>query len=119
MRDPIADLMDLGFTEAHATLQSDRLQAAFAQIDRRVIAAMSDTELAVWHASFPIESPQAKLAEHEWQRRLTVMQVGAMRFATLGWTGWNVHRCLARCGRNIHSKCPNQRSAAEGGASEG
>ena len=85
MRDPIADLMDLGFTEAHATLQSDRLQAAFAQIDRRVIAAMSDTELAVWHASFPIESPQAKLAEHEWQRRLTVMQVGAMRFAT--WVG--------------------------------
>ena len=61
MRDPIADLMDLGFTEAHATLQSDRLQAEFAQID------------------------QAKLAEHEWQRRLTVMQVGAMRFAT--WVG--------------------------------
>ena len=46
----------------------------FETVDRRVIARMSDKELAIWQTAFPPESPQWRLAEHEWQSRLMLDQ---------------------------------------------
>lgn len=69
---------------------TDRLRAsarreialqAFEEIDRESLAEMTDKALAEWQSGFDPDTPQAILAEHEWQRRLTAKQVGAMRFA--------------------------------------
>lgn len=53
----------------------------FEQIDRKSISKYSDKELALWQSQYPVGSPQAILAEHEWQRRLTVEQIRGARFA--------------------------------------
>jgi hypothetical protein len=53
----------------------------FLGIDRRAIAKMPDKELALWQSDFPVESPQFILASYEWQRRLIVDQVKAVRWA--------------------------------------
>ncbi len=53
----------------------------FKGIDRKAVAKFTDKELAIWQSEHPSDSPQFILAEHEWQRRLTVEQVRGARFA--------------------------------------
>lgn len=52
----------------------------FASVDAVKIAGLSDLELAAWQCKYPPESPQWLLASFEWQRRLTVKQIRAVRF---------------------------------------
>ena len=74
-------------------IQSDRLEAIkkaqlkkdFDSIDRKLLAKMSDKELAEWQSKYESNTSQTILAEHEWQRRLTSEQVKATRFG--GWMG--------------------------------
>jgi hypothetical protein len=49
--------------------------------DRRSLSKMQDKDLAIWQSKYPAGSPQFILAEHEWQRRLTVEQIRGARFA--------------------------------------
>ena len=42
---------------------------------------MTDGDLAFWQSEFDMGSPQHRMAEQEWQRRLIVSQVRATRFA--------------------------------------
>jgi hypothetical protein len=56
-------------------------KSLFKGIDRSEIANKDDKSLAEWQAEYTPDSPQYILAEHEWQRRLTAQQVGAMKFA--------------------------------------
>jgi hypothetical protein len=62
-------------------IESNILRAEFMDVDRRAIANMKDHDLALWQSKYPESSPQYIIAEHEWQRRLTVEQVNASRFA--------------------------------------
>lgn len=71
--DPTDQIIDLMRSGAH--------RAKFKGVDRRAIAKMSDHELALWQSEYPEGSPQYIISEHEWQRRLTVEQVKASRFA--------------------------------------
>ncbi|MGD0349476.1 MAG: hypothetical protein ABSB84_04080 [Verrucomicrobiota bacterium] len=45
-------------------------QQELRKTDRREIARKSDIELSNWQTSYPPESPQYRLAEYKWQRRL-------------------------------------------------
>jgi hypothetical protein len=47
----------------------------FKTLDRREIFRMQDKPLAEWQSKFRPEDPQWKLAEYEWQRRLTFEQI--------------------------------------------
>lgn len=53
----------------------------FQTLDHSSIAKMTGNELASWQSKYEPGSPQFIFAEHEWQRRLTVEQVKASRFA--------------------------------------
>jgi hypothetical protein len=53
---------------------AEALQREFAAIDRRAMAKWTDTGLASWQARYPLTSPQNRLAEYEWQRRLMEQQ---------------------------------------------
>lgn len=54
---------------------------AFVGVDRKALMRMDDKQLAEWQSDYPNESPQFLLADHEWQRRLTAQQIGAVKFA--------------------------------------
>ncbi|MDH2918469.1 MAG: hypothetical protein PXX73_04670 [Sideroxydans sp.] len=60
-----------------------QLAAEYRTVDRKALSKMSDKALAEWQSRYPPGSPQFILAEYEWQRRLTVAQVRASRFAAL------------------------------------
>jgi hypothetical protein len=60
-------------------------RSEFEATDPRSIARMSDKELAAWQSKYSTDSPQHIFAQHEWDRRLTVRQVRATRFAA--WIG--------------------------------
>ncbi|HUX31389.1 MAG TPA: hypothetical protein VMV78_12325 [Thiobacillus sp.] len=69
------------FDDIHKFMGDGARRAKFKDVDRRAIAKMSDHELALWQSEYPEDSPQFILANHEWQRRLTIEQVNASRFA--------------------------------------
>jgi hypothetical protein len=69
------------FDDMHEYMSAGIRRAKFKDVDRRAIAKMSDHDLASWQSEYPEGSPQFILAEHEWQRRLTVEQVKASRFS--------------------------------------
>jgi len=76
-------------------------QKEVAKIDCRAMAKWTDPELAAWQANSPSESPQYRVAEHEWQRRLLADQIKAARwntlFGVLGALGGVVLGRLLRC----------------------
>jgi hypothetical protein len=47
----------------------------FKTLDRRELFRMPDKMLAEWQIKYRTEDPQWKLAEYEWQRRLTFEQI--------------------------------------------
>jgi hypothetical protein len=59
----------------------------FAELDRRMLAKMSDKDLAAWQAKHPEQSPQFILAQYEWNRRLTSDQIKAAVKAAR-WSAW-------------------------------
>jgi hypothetical protein len=65
-------------TNAMTRLRIRQTQAeAFEKFDRRELGKMDDKALAVWQAMFDTDQPQWRLAEHEWQRRLSAEQISA------------------------------------------
>jgi hypothetical protein len=52
----------------------------FKKFDRREITKMDDTALAKWQSDFFTDEPQWRIAEHEWQRRVTIEQLKAARW---------------------------------------
>lgn len=58
-------------------------------LDRSELAQMDDKTLAEWQAEFEQTEAQWRLAEHEWQRRLTAAQISATMRAARGqaWFG--------------------------------
>ncbi len=63
--------------------EQEQLAEDYLKVDRKALAKMPDKELAEWQGRYPPSCPQFILAEYEWQRRLTVEQVKASRFATV------------------------------------
>jgi hypothetical protein len=55
----------------------ERRADEFKAFDRRELLKMSDKELAEWQSRHESDEPQWRLAEHEWQRRLTEQTVRA------------------------------------------
>jgi hypothetical protein len=49
----------------------------FEKLNRREIANMDDNALAKWQSEFFTDEPQWRLAEHEWQRRISAEQIAA------------------------------------------
>jgi len=60
---------------------------AFKSIDRKQLSAMDDKTLAEWQSQFKTDEPQWRLAEHEWQRRLTAEQILATMWSAR-WQAW-------------------------------
>lgn len=48
---------------------------------------MDDKSLAAWQSVFEQDEPQWRLAEHEWQRRLTAEQI-RVTLSTARWQAW-------------------------------
>ncbi|MES2948644.1 MAG: hypothetical protein V4858_08890 [Pseudomonadota bacterium] len=71
----------LNVQEMRLEKERQALRDQFMKLDHAEVAKKSDQELATWQSQFPPDSPHAIFAGHEWQRRLTVAQVGAMKFA--------------------------------------
>jgi hypothetical protein len=62
-------------------------RAEFKTLDRRELAKMDDKALAQWQSDYKSDEPQWRLAEYEWQRRITAEQINAtMRSAR--WQAW-------------------------------
>ncbi len=57
--------------------------AQMKDVNRRELAMKSDESLATWQSQYPTESPMYRLAEHEWQRRLTEQQIRASYWASV------------------------------------
>lgn len=69
-------------------LHTDKVKKDFEQVDVVRIAGLSDKELAAWQFEHQPGTPQYILADHEWQRRLTIQQVrAAYRTAWIGVVG--------------------------------
>jgi len=62
-----------------------RLTDGFENMDARVLAELTDRQLAILQAKVPRDSPQFIRADQEWQRRLTERQLRSERFAV--WMG--------------------------------
>ena len=50
----------------------------FKTFDRRELSRMGDKALAEWQARHSLDEPQHRLAEHEWQRRISVEEIKAV-----------------------------------------
>ncbi|MFA5192852.1 MAG: hypothetical protein WC740_19250 [Verrucomicrobiia bacterium] len=59
----------------------------FKSLDRQELSKMDDKALAAWQSKFKPDEPQWRLAEHEWQRRLTAEQIAATMKAAR-WQAW-------------------------------
>jgi len=57
----------------------------FKTLNRREISRMDDKALAIWQTEFTADEPQFRLAEHEWQRRITAQLSRASHIAA--WVG--------------------------------
>lgn len=72
-------------TQAATRIRIRQTQAeAFESFDRRELSKMDDKALAVWQSMFDPDQPQWRLAEYEWQRRLTADQISATMKAARG-----------------------------------
>jgi hypothetical protein len=60
-----------------------RHRESFKSFDRRKLSVMDDKSLAEWQSDFKQDEPEWRLAEHEWQRRLTVEEIKAVRWAAI------------------------------------
>jgi hypothetical protein len=59
----------------------------YEKFDRRELAKMDDKALAKWQSGFENDEAQWRLAEHEWQRRITAEQIRATTSAAR-WQAW-------------------------------
>ena len=69
---------------ASGNIKKSRHQADFKNFDRRELEKMDDKALSLWQSDFEQYEPQWRLAEHEWQRRLTAEQIMATMRAARG-----------------------------------
>jgi len=75
-------LQQLEKEELHESLVQKH-RDAFKSLDRRKLSAMDDKSLAEWQSDFKQDEPEWRIAEHEWQRRLTVEEIKAVRWAAI------------------------------------
>jgi hypothetical protein len=69
-------------------IHAEKIEKEFAELDVLRMARFSDKELAAWQFKQQPGTPHYILADHEWQRRLTVQQVrAAYRTAWIGVVG--------------------------------
>jgi ABC-type dipeptide/oligopeptide/nickel transport system permease subunit len=69
-------------------MRANKIAEEFAKLDIVRVARFSDKELAAWQFEHQPGTPQYILADHEWQRRLTMQQVhAAYRTAWIGVVG--------------------------------
>jgi hypothetical protein len=59
----------------------------FQSVDHRQLSVMDDKTLAAWQSNFRQDEPEWRIAEYEWQRRITAKQIRAGR--------WNAFLALA------------------------
>jgi hypothetical protein len=71
--------LDASVTQMH--------REAFQSLDRRGLSGMDDRSLAKWQSDYKQDEPEWRLAEHEWQRRLTAQQIKATIDAAR-WQAW-------------------------------
>ena len=72
--------MSNGFEQIEAKLAAAKRRKhkdEFANLDRQSLAMMDDKELAAWQSEFYSDEPQWRIAEHEWQRRITAETIRA------------------------------------------
>ena len=62
-------------------LRRSVLKAELESITPKSLSKKSDPELAFWQSEFKQNSPQYRMAEQEWQRRLIISQLHGVRFA--------------------------------------
>jgi hypothetical protein len=60
-----------------------RHRETFKSLDRRKLSALDDKSLAEWQSDFKQDEPEWRIAEHEWQRRLTAEEIKALRWAAI------------------------------------
>ena len=65
----------------------ERHAEEFKAFDRRDLFGMSEKDLAAWQSRHAVDEPQWRLAEFEWQRRVTEQVVKATVFAAR-WQSW-------------------------------
>jgi hypothetical protein len=69
-------------------MRADQIKKEFERVDVVRVARFSDKELAAWQFEQQPGTPHYILADHEWQRRLTVQQIrAAYRTAWIGVVG--------------------------------
>jgi hypothetical protein len=61
---------------------------AFTSLDRRWLSEKDDLSLAKWQSDYKPDEPEWRLAEYEWQRRLTEQQIEATMKAAR-WKAWS------------------------------
>lgn len=78
-------MSESSLNEARRQLNRDM----FANFDRRVLMGRDDRSLAEWQSRFDQDEAQWRIAEHEWQRRLTEENIKAIMKAARGqaWFG--------------------------------
>jgi hypothetical protein len=74
-------LQQLEIEELDASIVQKHRES-FKSLDRRKLSAMDDKSLAEWQGDFKQDEPEWRIAEHEWQRRITATQIRAGRWTT-------------------------------------
>ena len=84
----MSDDIPSGIRQTLSRIHTTQVKNDFAQLDVVRIARLSDKELAAWQFEHQPGTPQYIIADHEWQRRLTLQQVrAAYRTAWIGVAG--------------------------------
>jgi hypothetical protein len=84
----MSDDIPYGIRQTLDKLHTDKTKKDFADLDIVQVARFSDKELAAWQFEHQPGTPQHIIADHEWQRRLTMQQARtAYRTAWIGVAG--------------------------------
>src|SRR5437899_11281636 len=76
------------FRQVLDKMRAEKILKEFDELDVVRVAHFSNKELAAWHFQQEPGTPQYIIADHEWQRRLTMQQVRtAYRTAWIGVVG--------------------------------
>ena len=84
----MSDEIPFGIRQTLDKMRAAKVAEDFATLDTHQIVCFSDKDLAEWQSQQQPGTPQYIIADHEWQRRLTIQQVrAAYRTAWIGVIG--------------------------------
>lgn len=75
--------MQANIDQANRSLAEKKREAEFLNLNQRDLAKYTDKELALFQSKHPAGSPQFVISDHEWQRRLIVVQAKTSRLVAL------------------------------------